>query len=327
MKISEGLHVNLLGVMKNPASVPEKLRHHSSIYIARNPETGKETKAYITFQRNPETGYFTPPTTELDKGSMNYFLIEIVNAYREARMAVKTRIKNKWIDKEVRTDRKKIQRCRVNGLSLVIRVSTQGKTEIFLLGSPTENNRKKVNCSAIFDGDLIFEDEILFNNMIEENNLQDHKAELKQLFNLAKTRKFEHRMDLSKAKYNLYKKKNKAENKSANSKFESKPESKSEAKPRPESKPKPQSQPKVKSFKDIDNIVSTKRKTDPDKKRKLIDQKTDKGIAELNLSRNIARKLSKKFETLENLEQASDKEILSIQGIGKKTLKQVRRVK
>ena len=129
MKISEGLHVNLIGVIKNTNSIPKKLRHHKSIYIARNPETKEETKAYITFQRNPETGYFISPTTELNERDVDYFLIEVVNAYREARMAVKTRIKNKWRDKEVRTDRKKIQRCRVNGLSLMIRVTTQGKTE------------------------------------------------------------------------------------------------------------------------------------------------------------------------------------------------------
>ncbi len=320
MQISKGLHVNLLGVIKNPANVPEKLRHHRNIYIARNPETKKETKAYITFQRNPETGYFSSPTTELNEKDIDYFLIEVVNAYREARIAVKTRTKNKWRNKEVRTDRKKIQRCRVNGLSLMIRVSAQGKTEIFLLSSPTENDKKKVNYSVIFNNDLVFEDENLFNMMIEQNNLQDYKSELKQLFNLAKTRKFKHNMDLSKAKYNLYvsnlyKKKNKAGNKSQ-------PRSEFRPKPKPVAKSKPDKT--VNSFTDISQIVRTK-KTDPDKKRTLIDQKTTDEIAGLDLTRNIAKKLSKKFDSLEELKQAPDKEITSIKGIGQKILKQIRK--
>jgi len=100
----------------------------------------------------------------------------------------------------------------------------------------------------------------------------------------------------------------------------SKPEPKPKSKSEPKSKPKPNS---TNSLQDIESVVPL-RKTDPEKKKELINKKTDKEIANLDLTRNVAKNLSKKFGSLESLKKASDEEISSIPGIGKKILRQIR---
>jgi len=303
MKLANGLYVNLIGVIKNPSFLPDYLKRDKSVYVSRNPETRKETKAYITFRHDSKNNHFNSPLPEISESDINYFLMEVVNAYRGgSRMAVKSLISaNKWKDKPVRTDKRKIQRCRVNGRSEIIRVDVNGKAEIYSISAPTVNDKKEVISSTIFCGNLPFENTNAFQNMIKRYSfLEEHKNDLKRLYDLVtaqKSTRFSQRLDLSQAKHNLHKQ--------------------SKAKTVSQSKAKQTSQ-KVKRPR-----YSSKRRTDPEKKKKVIKQKIDDQIAKLNLDPHIVKKLSKEFKSFENLKQASKKEITKIKGIKQKQFKRI----
>ncbi|GAG36777.1 unnamed protein product, partial [marine sediment metagenome] len=194
MKISDGLHVNLLGVIKNPSSIPKNVRHLESIYVTRN-----RSLAYVTFQIASD-GYCTPPTTELAEKNMDYFLIEVVNTYKGAKIAVKKegKEKNVWVDQ------KGIQRARINGSGQIIRVNNRGHVEIYYISSPTENDKKKIKYLVRFEDDLnfILRNPQLLQKRIEDDKtetLKEHEEEIKKLHKSVTEERLEKKANLSQA--------------------------------------------------------------------------------------------------------------------------------
>jgi len=206
----KGLYLdNLIGVIKDASSLSQSLRNHGSIRVF--PDRSKEGKefALVEFQKKPD-GTFGSPATELAEKDMTYFLIQAVNTYKGSTLIVKNAENGKL--REIRTDRRGIQKCNIRGSGIVIRVSQRGHIEIYYVTSPTENNKKKVKYHTLFEGDIPFNNSHIANIMIEDNEyLKAHAEDIKKAYEQIKENKFENRLDLSEVQLQQFKKDKAAE--------------------------------------------------------------------------------------------------------------------
>ena len=188
----QGLYLdNLIGVIKDASSLSRSLRNHGSIRVFPDQNKPDKEIALVEFLKT-EDGFYTSPVTELAEKDMTYFIVKAVNTYQGSTLIVKNAESGK--PGKVKTDKRGIQRCNIRGSGIVIRVSQRGFVEIYYVSSPTENNKKKVKCLTLFEGNIPFNNSHIADIMIEDNEtLKEYAEDIKEAYKRIKENKIENK--------------------------------------------------------------------------------------------------------------------------------------